>query len=387
MKKFILKELRSYFVVVALCFLVGCGSVPERSAFLSQVVDTSKVKLNADSATALWIAGSDYFSSGKLFRLDLKTGILSNPLSSVGLDVHLVPSGDFSSIYLLSRNGSDSITTLKGASALPSASLSMPDMSNPQAVAEDESGRVWIVSLDSNSVLVYTNDLATHLASIDLSSLADTMDTQSPSAELTDVKLVQPGVIAVTAARLDRRDWTPAGESGLALLSTKDFSVIRSELISVPNAIQLFSLDQETGSFVVIGSGSQVPNLPENNRSQLTAMVASFGADAELNEYTKKQSRIINAAKMDSGEIVSIDWRPEEKRSCVRKGMLALTCFTQAEDYETGFVFYRVVTVGNTVFVSFSDGRKSELWLLDSDGSSLQKIAMPLNIVSIAPGP
>lgn len=378
--------MRVLAVVWMIFGISACGPIPERTVFPS-AVDPGSLRAASEISPALWIAGSDYFSTGKLFRFDLKTGQLSQAIRAVGTDVHLVSDGK-DGLFMLSRNGSDSITRLKGAAALPGETLSLPDMMNPQSVVRDREGRVWFVSMDSNSVLVYSSDLQTELANIDLSSLAEGKDSGEQFAELSDILLIDSKTIAVVAARLDRQDWLPQADSGYALISTESFQVIEKKLIPVSNAVQIFSVDQVTGRHLIVGSGSQLPTTPNLPNSDFRGSLSLFGISpsAQIESFAK-DSRLIHAAMLMDGTVATIEWNPERKTSCLRRLHKDLVCYTQTGQFENGFVFYRVISIGDIIFLSFSDGRKSELWILDKDGGKLQKLPFSLNIVSFAPGP
>lgn len=356
-----------------LCFLIACSARPQVEDLVGNR-SLQPAALGANEAPALWLALTDYRSRGELARLDLASGTIRYGVLPTAPDIYLVPDSD--GLLLLQRNGGDSITRVRGANAQVEATFPLTNYVNPQAAVRDRLGRVWLVSLDSNSVDILSPDLRSRVASVDLSSLV--VGNADPYAELYDLLPLSGDRMAVVAARVDRVSWTPQPQSGLAELDINSFSLLSKRDLAMANATQLFSLDGGS-AFLVLGSGAQDAAIQRNGGF----LRQGLGMDAS--ELTTVGGRVIHGAMSQEGVLAWVEWQPERQRSCIRYGLRTLTCVQ--DNRGSGFFFYRVAVAAGRIFVSFSELGNHQIWVIQIENGAIEKMDLPMALGSMAPGP
>ncbi len=367
----------------------SCGPRPEKQVVPNQV-DLSKVNPPArilhkpTLQKALWMVTTNYTSGGALARLDLTSGALESKVQVTGPDALVFQDGD-SGLMLLNRMQNDSITLLSGAKAAATQSLKLVDRSNPQWAARDSANRIWVTSLDSNSVQILSEDLKSQISSIDLSSLKE---DASPDgyAELSQVIAADQDHMAIGAQRIHRTSsgWPPDAKAGMALINVHTLQVEATSLLSAPNPILMFpSLSALTSDLQIfmVGSGD---------------LGSAQGVSAAISVYSVNQKAEISKAnypyRILAASFTSVDeplgviaWYPTQNQSCVQLGEQKLVCAGSAAD--GGYVFNKIVRYGNTLFVSYVASGSAQLWLVPIDGSTIQKVNVAMPIESLSFGP
>ncbi len=370
-------KLKIFFPLILLSLgFVSCGNRPAAFDFSGSQIERPPGINSVTGARGLWIATSDYRSNGWLSRLDLASGKLQRRVRAVGPDIFLVPDSA-ASFFLLTRNGGDSIELFTGEDARLSASFPLRELSNPQSAARDSLGRVWVTAMESNEVEVLSPALNARVASVDISVLADDSDRLAEPYGIVRAGL---GRMAVVAARLERPAWRPSPRAGIALLGEDSLRIESSRLLSVANALQIFT--PNVGSLVVLGAGSQDPAISLPSGLEVIAPQGLL-----LMENRSFPNRIISGAMGDDGTIATIDWIPEESRSCIRHGFRVLVCDGHAPGRGTGFVFYRLEISGKFLFASYAKDGNSELWVIPLEGGAIERLPMEQPISSLIQGP
>lgn len=359
-----------FFLVIVSCSPRPQPTVVSDKPFGDEIIG------KAGGTSALWLATTDFQTAGLLQRLDLKTGELKDVLP-VGTDVRIFRDGD-SRLFLLTSIQNDSIHLLEGAEGKVVAERALIPRINPQAVTRDAKGRIWLVSLDSNEVQIFSDDLSKEIATIDLSSLKDDTD---PYAELSSILFLPTYRMVVSAARLQRGDkWTPSAASGLAIIDTETLGVIDSEFVDVSNPLHLYLTRPQ--NILVVGSGDLSMTRPLFGRWINLSTVSLTSSD-----QTTLSSRILDSSLCSDQKLAFIEWLPEEGKSCIRVGDQKLLC----DEGNGGFIFNKLICAGDLLFASYIKEGNAELWVIPRDGSmrisGTKRIPMKQQIQSMSPGP
>jgi hypothetical protein len=389
MRSIHLKQLSSvlfYFILVL--FLASCSNKPGKSGSDSSVdLPDSHKPLSSDllrlddegesntQAEAIWFTASNFSTASILGRLDLKTGEIRSDFFSPSQDSIVLPAGK-DKLFLLSRMGADQIAILSGASATVTYNRPLQKFSNPQFAAQDSKGKVWVVSHDLNTVDVYSSDLSVLETQIDLSDFA-VPGLTTDYASLAQLQLLENHKIAVTAQRLHRGSsiWNPDKKSGLAIIDTDSFKVEYSELIKVSNPVRTYYSDSQ---LFILGSGDQSPN-----NSVSSASLGEFDVTQSQFKRISKHPFIVLDAHIYSAKkpAAMIAWYKEQDKTCAQIGEKEIYC------EEGGYVFNKVLRVGNHLYLSRSDQGTSQLWILSIEDGTYKKVTTQLPIQSMAFGP
>lgn len=363
---------RLFFLFLLFLFILSSCSPRPQPTPVSDKPLGDEIIGRTGTTSALWLATTDFQTVGLLRRLDLKTGELKD-LLPVGRDVRISRDGD-SRLFLLTSIQNDSIHLLEGIEAKVVAERALPPRVNPQAVARDAEGRIWLVSLDSNEVQIFSDDLSKEIATIDLSSLKDDTD---PYAELSSILFALPNRMVVSAARLERgKQWVPSATSGLAIIDTETLRVIDSEFVDVSNPLHLYLTRPE--NILVVGSGDLSLTRPLFGRWINLSTVSLTSSD-----QTTLSSRILDSSLCSDQKLSFIEWIPEEEKSCIRVGDQKLLC----DEGNGGFIFNKLTCAGDLLFASYIKEGNAELWVIPRDGSATKRIPMKQQIQSMSPGP
>jgi hypothetical protein len=330
--------------------------------------------------SALWFTTSDYSSGGTLGRLDLNTGVINRIVRIVGGDTEVVqdaPNG----IFLLHRMNQDGVTSLKGAEGVVSGFYSLPKGSNPQHAVRDSSGRIWLSTLESDSVSILAPDLKSELAKVDLSALA-VANPKKPMASLAQLLPVDNSKMLVTAQRIHRTfsAWRPDQVSGLAVVDTQNLKVVSTHFIPVPNPIHI---GWSQNSITVIGAGDLTV------KDGFMGRLMSFSEDKLLDGDLKPLDFFgkILAADLNTtnAEPALIVWYPQENKSCVQIGQLKFVC--EGSSLNEGYVFNSIRRWGNLIFVAYYAADEPQLWVISLTSLHLiEKVSMNLPILSMGFG-
>ncbi len=360
--------------VIFLFILTSCSPRPQPTPISDKPLGDEIIG-KSGGASALWFATTDFQTAGLLRRLDLKTGELKDVLP-VGTDVRIFRDGD-SRLFLLTSIQNDSIHLLEGVEAKIVAKRALAPRVNPQAVARDAEGRIWLVSLDSNEVQIFTGDLKNEIASVDLSFLKDDAD---PYAELSSILFAPPNRMVVLAARLQRGDtWIPSVASRLAMVDTETLGVVAREFVDVSNPLHLYLTRPQ--NILIVGSGDLSLKHPLFGRWINLSTVSLTSSD-----QTTLSSRILDSSLCEDQKLSFIEWIPEEEKSCIRVGDQKLLC----DQGNGGFIFNKLTCAGDLIFASYIKEGNAELWVIPRDGSEttrIPRLPMKQQIQSMSPGP
>lgn len=379
-----------YSLGVSIAFVLGCGPRPVHKKWPDHVSlpPAPEKPTRADETKALWFTTSNYATGGTLGRLDLTTGAINRTVMTVGSDTQIFPDTD-QGLFLLNRMIGDGVTVLKGASAQVSGFYSLNKGSNPQQALRDHQGRVWVSMLESNDILVLSPDLQRQEASISLENLK-VPDLADAMPNLAQLYQVDDEHMMVTAQRIHRfvRAWKPDAQSGLAVINTKSLMVDFTQLLSVPNPIQL---GRSQNKLVIVGGGDF------STREGLSAKLAHFEspsfAEGNFNReiftegiYSDIDGKILAAdLSVGSEAPAMIVWYPKENKSCVQVGLIKVIC--EGSSLNEGYVFNAIRRLGSRIFVAYYGADEAQLWILTTgESASLQKIPMDLPIVSMSGG-
>lgn len=368
-----LKELVCYLFFFFVLFIISCSPRQQQTPVSDKPLGDELIG-RTEKTAALWLATTDYQKSGILSRLDVKSGELRDVLP-IGTDVRIFPDGE-KGLFLLTSTQNDSLHILEGKDARVIAQRALTSRINPQAVARDGEGRIWLTNQDSNEVHIFTNDLEKEIATIDLSFLKDDVDLY---AELSSILFLSPHRIVVSAQRLRRMSgarWVPSEKSGLATIDTQTLKVLSSSLVDVPNPLHLYAVGEE--AILLVGSGSLLPSLPLFGRwLNLSAVTLS------LSSQTTLSSRILDSSLCADQKLALIEWIPEEEKGCIRVGDQRLLC----DQGSGGYIFNKLTCAGALLFVSYIKGGNAELWVIPRDGSEIKHIPMKQQIQGMSVGP
>jgi hypothetical protein len=379
-----ISHVTALYLLSILVLISAC--VPKKSAEpLPDRVFMSLVGIEG-TANGLWFTTSNYSNGGKLARLDLQSGLIQRSILTIAPDTVILP--DFTptgerGLILLTRMGQDAVTLLKGTRAEVVAHRALTKLINPQGAARDSSGRIWITTQESNSVLVLSPDLKDQVKEIDLSSLqASTVPFSR--ADLAQVARFDRNNMVVTAQRLDRsvRTWKPHPQSGIARINTESFQVEHSGLVEVTNPIQMAV---QAEKIVVAGAGDLSAKAGGGGK------VATLGGSVLAIESAREYGAKIIAADLDTQAAppAVIAWYQDQKRSCVEIGSVQVVC--DGSEQNQGYVFGAIRRSGKFVFVSYIALGAAELWVLEIDSSfklrNLERKAMNMPIQSLSFGP
>ncbi|MEK7790648.1 MAG: hypothetical protein AAB309_03375 [Deltaproteobacteria bacterium] len=366
---------RLFFLFFIFLFILSSCSPRPQPTSISDKPLGDEVVGKSGGVSALWLATTDFQTAGLLRRLDLKTGELKD-LLPVGTDVRIFRDGD-SRLFLLTSIQNDSIHLLEwveGAEAKVVSERALAPRVNPQAVTRDAEGRIWLVSLDSNEVQIFTANLKNEIATIDLSFLKDDGD---PYAELSSILFAAPNRIVVSAARLQRGEaWLPSAESRLAVIDTETFGVVASPFVDVSNPLHLYLTRPQ--NILVVGSGDL-----SLKRSLFGRWLNLSTVSLTSSDQTTLSSRILDSSLCEDQKLAFIEWIPEEEKSCIRVGEQKLLC----EQGNGGFIFNKLTCAGDLLFASYIKEGNAELWVIPRDGSQTKRIPMKQQIQSMSPGP
>jgi hypothetical protein len=361
--------------------LAACSPRPEKAQPASQITlanpsdptaITENEKFNTD-ATAIWMTTSNLSNGGTLARLDLKSGNLNPQILTAPRDAVLNagPSG----VFMLTRMENDGVTVLSGPGAQATAHASLSDFCNPQSAARDSLGQVWVVSLDSNWVQVFSRDLKKIVASVDLTQLA----VASPGvnyASLANVIALDADTVAVTAQRHHRSAsaWQPDVQGGLALIDIHTYLPRSVGFTAASNPITLFA---KNATLFILGAGDQTPQAgTQASLRQLS------GARSSENTIAVYPFTVLDANLYSAQEPPAlIAWYKDQNKSCVQIGVTQIYC------EEGGYVFNHLLRVGNILYVAYSNAGNAGLWTIRIDNHEIQKFPMNLPIQSMTFGP
>lgn len=364
-------------LVAAVAATSGCQK-PEAES-LPKKVDVTHTKNAVAMPPALWFASSDS-SSGFLGRLDLKKGDLKFDVLPVDADTVVFQDGA-EGLFLLARGFLGSVRVLRGPEARVDGYKSLPPprpsvYANAQGVARDLKGRVWVTTMESNNVLVFSADLRQQVGSVDLSSLKESNEPDAV-ADLAQIAKLDDGHMVVTAQRLHRlvRGMPPAAQSGLAVIDIETLKPVSSGLVNLVNPMQMAV---GNGKVTIVGGGDLFA--PEGP----TGRIAGFsGASLVMDTPEDLPCKIPYAdLTMDGEPPAIIAWYPKENKSCVQIGQRKLACD------DGGFVFFAIKRAGDSIFVSFKDPGHAQLWVLDANGVAETKkydVKMPIQSMSFGP--
>jgi hypothetical protein len=363
--------MKYYLFSVIFLVLSSCSPRPQPTPISDKPLGDEIIG-KSGGASALWLATTDLQTAGLLRRLDLKTGELKDVIP-VGRDVRIFRDGD-SRLFLLTSIQNDSIHLLEGTDGKIVANRALAPRVNPQAVSRDAQSRIWLVSLDSNEVQIFTADLKNEIAAIDLSFLKDDAD---PYAELSSILFLPPNRMIVLAARLQRGDtWIPSVSSRLAIIDTETLGVVAKEFVDVSNPLHLYLTGPD--NILVVGSGDLSLKQPLFGR-WLNLSTVSFTSS----DQTTLSSRILDSSLCEDQKLAFIEWIPEEEKSCIRVGGQRLLC----DQGNGGFIFNKLICAGDLLFASYIKEGNAELWVIPRDGSGRTRIPMKQQIQSMSFGP
>ena len=302
-------------------------------------------------------------------------GNLQLRVREVGTDVALAGDGA-DGFFLLTRGSGESVTLLSGADAAPAGSFPLANGTNPQHAARDGKGRVWVASMESNTIEILAPDLRAHAGSVDIGALRDDADGL---AEPYAVVNLGNGLMGIAAARIQRPAWTPSAQAGAMLIDESTLAVKDWRLLSVANATQAFA---SGGGMLVVGSGGLSPASP------LAGGIELFGAGSLVSvEHRAFTGRVVHSDLGPTGELAYIDWRPSEARSCLRYGVRELVCDGHTPGEGSGYVFSHVLVAGDTIFLAYAKDGDSELWSVPVNGGAIQRLPMDQPVQSLILGP
>lgn len=361
------------WILCCLSLVSACGNRPEPNADVEAVCSPD---FAAAKARAVWIATSDFQSHGWLGRFDLENCRLDRRVRSVGSDVLLAADGP-DSFFLLTRTNGDSITIFRGSTAVPEATYVLPPRVNAQHAARDGLGRVWVAGMESNTVEVLSPDLRRRIGGVDLSSLRDSADNLAEPYALASLG---NGLMGIATARLERPSWRPNPQGGAALVDETTLALKETRLLNVANPVHAFA---RNGSLVLIGAGSQAANVAMVGG--IETMNPGSLVPAAVEHFSR---RLIHADIGPTGELATVEWEPERKRTCVRHAGRVLACdgHTAVEGGD-GYVFSRVLVAGEMIFIAYAKDGNSELWLVPARGGAIQRLPMSQPIQAFVLGP
>ena len=378
--------------------LISCAPRPEKTTasdhvHISQQDEGVKEQV---AQKAIWISTTNYSSGGALERLDLQTGDITHGVLATGPDVQIFQDklqDGKEGLFLLTRMHQDSVTTLSGSKAQVVGQTPLPENSNPQSVARDSMGRVWVTSMDSNSVQIFSPDLKSPVGSVDLSALKEENSTDG-FAELAQVIAVDADRMAVSAQRLRRSVsyWKPEAQSGLSVVNIHTLKSESTSFIPAANPNLLFahlSPVTQDAQVYVIGSGDL------GSAQGAASGITLFSTQQQSTVSTVNYSYRILAADLHlpTEPPAIIAWYQADKKSCVQIGDQKLVC--EGSDADGGYVFNKILRYGNSIFVSYVAMDTAQLWVIPVSDylsepaalSQIQKLNMSLPISSMSFGP
>lgn len=389
--------LRSRVGILFLCLLsmmLACVPKPKTIETPNQI-QPPILKEEGTTPKALWFTGANFVNGGFLGRLDLKTGVIKRQLLRIGPDTIVVPnsvnstdsdtdSNSSESLFVLSRGGQDSMAQIKNTNGEIAFSRSLPPLSNPQAAVMDFQGQVWVSFLELNEVHVYSKDLKSLVAQVDLSTLALNGSDNQWHADLGPLAMVDENTILVGAQRLHRdRAWAPDIQGGFAFINTNTYQVTSTHLTASSNPVYI-STDPRSSRTLVVGKGD---------------LSHSSGNRGQFLFFSKNKNNLTTASiSFVLGKIIAADWAvgaeepalivwyPQENKSCVQLGTQPILCDGSSEN--SGYIFSSIRQRGNIIFVAYYGIQISELWMITVGSEiSVQKIPMDLPIFSLSFGP
>jgi len=373
-------------MVIALAFSIGCSPRPAALETPRQVavpgVDASR------ALPALWIAMTNYSTGGSLARLDVATGRLDPSVLSTGPDAALVSDvgSDFGGeLFLLTRGGRDSVARVisKDGRWDVTPGFDLDSGFNAQAAARDNQGRVWVTGINSNSVLVLAPSLDQRLGTVDLSALVEP-SSEDGFAELGSiVPCTNSDSILVLASRLrrTRKGWIPDAQGGVATLSSSRAALVSTELVAAPN-LAAGRCSRGLGAQAVfdrslIGSG----DLSQTHPNLLGTWLAG-GA-------VQQQGGLVVAPllrRLPGTQDAWLLWQPATQRMCGIVNGDAVYCQTSAES--GGYLFGQVAAIDHALFLAYTGGGSSELWMLDTrNPGQITRIPLPMPVQGMTVGP
>lgn len=373
------------FLFLLAFFYLGCAPRPQKTTTPDQLSVPAQTLAAEDKQKALWFAGTNYSSGGNLGRLDLETGKLATGVLPIAPDTQIFQDGK-NGLFLLTRMHQDALTLLSGDQAKVGAQFSLKERVNPQWAARDSQNRIWLTSLDSNFVQIFSSDLNSQVGSVDLSGLVEENSTDG-FAELAQVIALGQNQMAVSAQRLHRGVgyWKPDPKSGLAIINTDTLRPEYMGLVEAPNPDFLFS---PVTSFLL--------NEPSVYIFGAGDLSSSQGVPAKINLFSLNSQTSLSLGEIPyriiSSHITSLEqppamiaWYQADHKSCVQLGEKQIVCDGSGDN--GGYVFNKILRYGNLLFVSYVAFRNAQLWIVPLDGTPIQKIDMGLPIESMSFGP
>lgn len=400
MEKVYKQSLSIYVLSFILLFLFGCVPKPQKSQVPNQILSPlSPPKGGGPMPKGLWFTGVNFVNGGYLGRLDLQSGEIKRKLLRIGPDTIVTPDSN-ESLFVLSRGGQESMARVKDVQGEIQVSRSLPAFSNPQMAITDRHGNIWVSFLELNELHVYSNDLKTLVAQVDLSALALKKSlnssisssrigsSQSGNADLGPMALFKDQTLLVAAQRLHRQHaWAPDSKAGLAFINTQTRQVESTHFIDAVNPTYM-GVDPLSSRILVVGKGDLSGN---------TGVVGRYlffnPMDGSTDALQRVGGKIIAADwTQDASLPALIVWYPQENKSCVQMGEHKLICDGNTEN--GGYVFSAVRILSNIIFVAYYGSQTSELWIIthhqdtqDEEEVGVQKIPMDLPIFSLSFGP
>ncbi len=369
------------YLTISMLLIYSCSKTPQKTVFKDSINKevVSLLQNDLDVQKGLWLVISDYQVSS-LIRIDLESGkIERNKLPTVA-DSVIYPDGE-EGLFLLNRMNSDSIHILKGKDAQVISSIPLTDRVNPQHAIRDKDNRVWVISQDSNNVSVYSSN-AQLIKKIDLSGLKDSFDSY---AELSYLIELPNGDILVTASRMKRNfsgyNWVPEKQSGVAIIDHEILETKKEQLIDIANITKGFVDDRN--DVILIGNGD-VSSIRSQNSG-----IGFFDYNGEglksLNTNMFHEYTILDSyySKKDNTHSY-IAWYRDQKKSCIHHENKILYC---ESDNSVGYIFEKIVSVDNIIFVSFVKNWNPKLLMIRKDHQQVWELDLVMPIVSISRGP
>lgn len=343
----------------------------------------------------LWFVGNNFATGGSLGRLDLETGLIQHNILKVGPDTIVVPDSN-EAIFMLNRQGQDSIARIKGVKADIESSREFLKDSNPQTVIRDLKGNIWVSFLELNQIHVYSPNLKELVAQVDLTHLGIKGIDGSIHADLGPMAVFDDHIILIAAQRLHRdRSWAPDKNSGLAYINSDSYAVESSHFIELSNPT-LLKTEPSKSRVTIVGKGDFV------DVSGLMGQVLFFDQKNLSSAQTHFYNGKIIAADFAEGsdDPALIVWYPKDNKSCIQMGEISIVC--AGSPANQGYVFSAIRQVSNIIFVSYFGNQTSELWVIDfktgevsgedsgedsGENSIVQRIPMDLPLFSLSFGP
>ena len=369
--------------------LISCQPMLRPQKLSGNVEFPPNLDLKGDSnlPPALWFVTSNFSTAGSLGRLDLKNGDLNHSVKAVGTDC-LIKEDHKSNLLLLSRTSPESLSILSGASATTQYQLIVPDGTNLQTALRDSRDLIWFTSLESNKLKAFSSDLTKLEIEVDLTILAN-IQTQSKNTDLSALIEDKNGNIWVSAQRMKRTSqaWIPSEESGFASLSIAmspsldGFKSVKVESFSFLKLVNPIDIGLQGDDFILVGGGDW---------SQKTKNKGSI-ALIELNQNNLKSISEFSGYILDSDFSMKnqppnlIVWYPELNKSCLNIGLDVILC--EEDLLMRGYVFSRVKRTRDFIFVSYSNSKLAQLWIIDIEKKTVvKKINMAQPIMSMSFG-